>query len=166
MSDADQPQQPRRPGHGPELQRVLALKILSGHLHNRHQLMNPRLADLRELPAAEAALLIRAMAAAAHADGEVDVRERRIIGDALASIEADGDEGQWIETELAEPPCLEALIRQIDSPRSAQRFYAVSLRVLDYNSKVNLAYLRYLGQRLALPGDIVVRLNRRYGLRA
>jgi hypothetical protein len=37
--------------------------------------------------------------------------------------------------------------------------------VLDRYNNVHLAYLRYLAQRLGVPGDLVVRLNRRFGLR-
>lgn len=167
MSEAVEAQPRRRGGHEPILHQVLAQKILHGHLENRHQLIDRGLADLRERPAAEAALLIRAMAAAAHADGELDAHELEIIREALASTRLDRDERDRLKEEITEPPSLEALARRVEpSSRAAARFYAVSLRVLERDDRLDLAYLRYLAQRLAVPRDVIVRLNRRFGLPA
>ena len=156
----------RDDGHRPVLLQLLALKVLDGHLRNRHQLMDPPLSDLRGLGAEEATLLIRAMAAAAHADGRLDPEEHRTIAAALAAADQlDAAEKRRLEEGVIEPPCLEALARQIGTARTAARFYAVSLRAVDGNSKLNRAYLHYLSQRLSLPGDLVVRLNRQFGMR-
>ena len=167
MSKTADPPSQRRGGQEPVLHQVLAQKILHGHLQNRHQLMDRHLADLSERAPEEAALLIRAMAAAAHADGGLDAQELEIIREALASTKLDEDERRRLEEDIAEPPCLEALARQVEpSSQAAARFYAVSLRVLERDDRLDLAYLRYLGQRLAVPRDVIVRLNRRFGLPA
>ena len=50
------------------------------------------------------------------------------------------------------------------SSREAARFYAVSLRLLERDNKTDVAYLNYLAQRLAIPRDVIVRLNRRFGM--
>ncbi|HEY0521987.1 MAG TPA: DUF533 domain-containing protein [Stellaceae bacterium] len=156
----------RDDGHRPVLLQLLALKVLDGHLRNRHQLMDPPLSDLRGLDAAEASLLIRAMSAAAHADGRLDADERRAIAAALAAADQlDAAEKRRLEESIDEPPCLESLVRQVGAARTAARFYAVSLRTVDRNSKLALAYLGYLAQRLGLPGDLVLRLNRQFGMR-
>jgi uncharacterized membrane protein YebE (DUF533 family) len=157
----------RRGGHEPVLHQILAQKILQGHLQNRHQLIDRGLADLDGRPPEEAALLIRAMAAAAHADGALDRQEHGIVLAALASTGLGADERRTLEQEILEPPSLEALARQVEpSSREAARFYAVSLRLLDRGSKTDLAYLNYLAQRLAVPRDVIVRLNRRFGMPA
>lgn len=157
----------RRGGHAPVLQLVLAQKILRGHLQNRHQLIDRGLADLDGRPPEEAALLIRAMAAAAHADGALDPREQKILGAALASTTLGPDERRGLEQEIQEPPCVEALVRQVaPSSRMAARFYAVSLRLLDRDNRTDVAYLNYLAARLAIPRDVIVRLNRRFGMPA
>jgi uncharacterized membrane protein YebE (DUF533 family) len=157
----------RRGGHEPGLHQVLAQKILHGHLENRHQLIDRGMADLSGRPGQEAALLIRAMAAAAHADGMLDAQEHEILMAALASTELGPEERRRLELEIMQPPCLEALARQVEpASRLAARFYAVSLRVLDRDDKTDLAYLGYLAQRLAISRDVVVRLNRRFGLAA
>jgi uncharacterized membrane protein YebE (DUF533 family) len=155
----------RRGGHEPVLHQILAQKILLGHLQNRHQLIDRGLADLDARPPAEAALLIRAMAAAAHADGALDPQEHEILRAALASTGLAPDEQRALEQEIRDPPCVEALARQVEpSSRAAARFYAVSLRLLDRNDKTDIAYLNYLATRLAIPRDVIVRLNRRFGI--
>lgn len=165
MSDDNEDQPRRRGGHESVLRQILAQKILQGHLQNRHQLMDRGLADLGGRPPAEAALLIRAMAAAAHADGALDPREHEILRAALASTGLGPDEQRLLEQELSDPPCLETLARQVEpSSRAAARFYAVSLRLVERDNKIDLAYLNYLAQRLAIPRDVIVRLNRRFGI--
>ncbi|WP_448203279.1 DUF533 domain-containing protein [Azospirillum sp. sgz302134] len=154
-----------RLGHLPALHEVLARHILNAHLRNRHQLMDPAPSDLRTASAEEARLLIRAMAAAAHADGGLDQLERGRIRSVLRTSALDEEDRRELERLVEEPQCLEELVRQVGTPRMAARFYAVSLAVLDKNEPVNRAYLRYLAQRLGLPGDLVVRLNRRLGMR-
>jgi len=157
----------RRGGHEPVLHQILAQKILQGHLQNRHQLIDRGLADLDGRPPEEAALLIRAMAAAAHADGALDPQEHEILLAALASTELGHEERRSLEQEILDPPCLEALARQVEpSSRAAARFYAVSLRLLERDNKTDIAYLNYLAQRLAIPRDVIVRLNRRFGMPA
>ena len=157
----------RRGGHEPVLHQILAQKILHGHLQNRHYLIDRGLADLGGRPPADAALLIRAMAAAAHADGALDPQEHEILRAALASTGLAPDERRALEQEILEPPCLEALARQVEpSSRAAARFYAVSLRLLERDNKTDIAYLDYLAARLAIPRDVIVRLNRRFGLPA
>ena len=167
MSDNKEDRPRRRGGHEPVLHQILAQKILQGHLQNRHQLIDRGLAELSGRPPAEAALLIRAMAAAAHADGALDPQEHEILLAALASSELGPDERGALEGEIQHPPCVEALARQVEpSSRAAARFYAVSLRLLDRDDKTDIAYLNYLAQRLAIPRDVIVRLNRRFGMPA
>ena len=165
MSDDSENGPPRRGGHEPVLHQLLARKILQDHLQNRHQLIDRGLADLDGRPPAEAKLLIRAMAAAAHADGGLDPQEHEILLAALASTGLGLDEQRALEREIADPPCLEALARQVEpSSRAAARFYAVSLRLLERDNKTDIAYLNYLAMRLAVPRDVIVRLNRRFGM--
>lgn len=170
MNDADDPDEERprrRGGHESVLHLILAQKILLGHLQNRHQLIDRGLADLDGRPPDEAVLLIRAMAAAAHADGALDPQEHEILLQALTSTSLAPDKQRALEQEILQPPCLEALARQVEpSSRAAARFYAVSLRLLERDDKTDIAYLNYLAARLAIPRDVIVRLNRRFGMPA
>lgn len=154
-----------RLGHRPVLHEMLARQILDAHLRNRHQLLDRAPSDLRTVSPEEARLLIRAMAAAAHANGKLDGMELGRIRGKLRSSTLDEEDQRALERSLEEPQCLEELVRQVDSPRLAARFYAVSLAAVDKNTPINRSYLRYLAQRLGLPADLVVRLNRQMGLR-
>ncbi|MBP2312849.1 DUF533 domain-containing protein [Azospirillum soli] len=160
----------RRLGHQPVLLATLARQILEAHLRQRHWLLDLPTSDLHTVAAEEADLLIRAMAAAAHADGGLDPREHGRIRAALRTSQIGEAERRDLKRIIEEPPCLETLLRRVNTPRMAARFYAVSLAVLDLavsgrEAAVNRSYLRYLAHRLDLPGDLVVRLNRRFGMR-
>lgn len=142
------------------LDRVLAVKILDAHLRNRVQLMQRDPTDLSGVSAAEAALLIRAMAAAGHADGGLQPAEReRLVAYAGTGLLEDHVR-YGILTEIEHPPSIETLIRQVETPRIAERLYAVSIAVIGRESPVCRAYLAYLAVRLNLSKDIVLRLNR------
>src|SRR3954453_6100904 len=165
MGDESEKRHSRRGGHEPVLHQILARKILQDHLQNRHQLIDRGLADLDGRPPAEAGRRIRAMAAAAQADGGLDPQEHEILRAARASTGLGLDEQRALEREIADPPCLEALARQVEpSSRAAARFYAVSLRLLERDNKTDIAYLNYLATRLAVSRDVIVRLNRRFGM--
>jgi uncharacterized membrane protein YebE (DUF533 family) len=165
--DDDKEQPRRRGGHEAVLHQILAQKILQAHLQNRHLLIDRGLAEINGRPSEEAALLIRAMAAAAHANGEFGPQDHEILLAALASSELGPDERRSLEQEILHPLCVEAMARKVEkSSREAARFYAVSLRLLDRDNKTDIAYLNYLAHRLAIPRDIMVRLNRRFGLPA
>jgi uncharacterized membrane protein YebE (DUF533 family) len=152
----------REAGDRRVLEAALALKVLGAHLANRNQLMAAQPTDLQDLAAEQATLLIRAMGAAAHADGGYDARERDRIEAALATTALDEDARGALRSALDEPQCLETLARQVDGPEMATRFYAVSVAVLHRGPGTNRAYLDYLAHRLRLPGDVVLRLNRRF----
>lgn len=154
-----------RLGHRPVLHEMLARQILDAHLRNRHQLLDRAPADLGTASPEEARLLVRAMAAAAHANGKLDGMELGRIRGKLRSSTLDEEDQRALESSLEEPQCLEELVRKVDNPRLAARFYAVSLAAVDKNAPINRSYLRYLAQRLGLPADLVVRLNRQMGLR-
>ncbi|WP_049976036.1 DUF533 domain-containing protein [Azospirillum sp. B506] len=158
------PPKPRL-GHEPALHAMLARQILDAHLRNRHQLLDRAPTDLRTANAEETDLLVRAMAAATHADGELDATDRGRIRSRLRTSSLDGEALSRLEQAVEEPQCLEQLIRRIDSPRLAARFYAVSLATVDKNAPINRSYLRYLAQRLGPFRDLVVRMNRQMGLR-
>jgi uncharacterized membrane protein YebE (DUF533 family) len=159
------PTQGTRLGHAEAIHGVLAAKVLLGHLQNRHQLLDPPPTNLADLGPDDAALLVRAMIAAAHADGELDEQERgRILG-VLDTAALDAAERDRLVRAMAEPQSLETLVRRVASPKMASRFYAVSLAAMDRSGALSRAYLRFLALRLGLPADMVVRMNLRMGLR-
>ena len=158
-----QPAQPARAAGGRrELEVTLARKILESHLEARHSQMRSDPTDLRGVEREDAKLLIRAMAAAAHADGQLDERERAHIVRALTSTRLNEAERTELETALPDPPCLETLLRAIAGEDMARRFYAVSLAATAQGRGSNRPYFAYLAHRLQLPRDVILRLNRAF----
>ena len=100
-----------------------------------------------------ALLLIRAMIAAANADGRISDEERRRV---LAAVdEADGDAGdhRLIEHELLDPKPLDSLLAEVGDHDTARQLYAVSRAAMDGETLTQIAYLDYLRNRLGLPPD-------------
>ncbi|MET1756353.1 DUF533 domain-containing protein [Novosphingobium sp. RD2P27] len=155
---------PRGPAEANVLRRcvvdiALATKLLNAHLQNRLQLMQSNPTELQDLPFEEAAILLKAMIAAGHADGGLDEGEReRLIAIARRGIP---DEARRHSLLLAidAPPALEDVLRAVDTPELAERVYAVSAATLGHGADVNRAYLAYLAARLQLPKDIILRVN-------
>lgn len=146
-----------------ELLTTLAAKALMDHLRNRHQLFGPPPADFGALDAEEAELLLRAMVAAAQADGRIDSQEKDHIRDALRLLGLDKDRRGLLAEALSRPTPLDDLLRTVRGPHVASRFYAASVLVLDKHLAVNRAYLAYLALRLQLPSDVVDQVHRQFG---
>jgi uncharacterized membrane protein YebE (DUF533 family) len=102
-----------------------------------------------DLARQEAALLVRAMIAAAAADGRIDALERANI---IGRAKEDGDNPEtlaYLEFELAQPTTLEELIAQ--TPRSlAEPVYAASYLAITVDSEPERAYLDALALGLAI----------------
>lgn len=142
------------------IEAALAVKLLDAHLRNRVQLMVSQPTDLSGLSAAEAALLVRAMAAAGHADGGLEQDERqRLFALARTGITDDAMRHRLL-AEIETPPSVEQLVRLVETPALAERFYAVSASVIRRDRPANRAYLAYLAARLDLASDVVLRLDR------
>ncbi len=104
---------------------------------------------------ARALLLIRAMIAAAQADGEITSDERARIIDQLDARDADSEDRRILERELADPKPLDMLLREVDDRDTAQQFYLASRAAVDGSAPTQKAYLDYLRQRLALSAEEV-----------
>ena len=138
---------------------ALAAKLLNAHLQNRLQLMQSNPTELRDLPFEKAAILLKAMIAAGHADGSLGEDEReRLIAIAERGV-PDQAQRQSLLLAIDTPPSLEDILRSVDSPELAERVYAVSAATLGHDTEVNRAYLGYLAARLQLPKDIILRIN-------
>lgn len=138
----------------------LAAKLLGAHLSNRSQLMPIRPTDLSGLDEVRATLLIRAMAAAGHADGGVAADEIARLEERAYASAIPVERIAALLAELAEPPSIEALVRQVPDAPTAERFYAVSAWVVRRDEPTCRAYLDYLAIRLGLAGDVRIRLDR------
>ncbi|MHB8810211.1 MAG: tellurite resistance TerB family protein [Desulfobulbaceae bacterium] len=102
----------------------------------------------------EAILLIRAMIAAANADGAIDQEERQRILDKFKDAGLSQEEHAFLVHELFSPVSLEGIVSQVNSEAMARQVYGVSLLAINVDTDAERAYLQTLGQRLALsPAD-------------
>ncbi|MGF7205934.1 uncharacterized membrane protein YebE (DUF533 family) [Skermanella aerolata] len=108
----------------------------------------------------KALLLIRAMIAAANADGQISAVERQRILGKLDEAGADADDRRTVEQELQQPRSLDALLRDVTDPETAEQVYLASEMAIDTGSPAEKSYLQYLAARLNLPDDRVQELNR------
>ena len=113
----------------------------------------PRPPEAARIDDGRALLLIRAMIAAANADGHISPEERRRIIAQLDEAGADAEDHRLIEQELSDPKPLDALLGQVEDHDTAQQFYAASRAAMDGQTPTQTAYLDYLRNRLNLPPE-------------
>ncbi|MDQ2101121.1 tellurite resistance TerB family protein [Azospirillum isscasi] len=106
-----------------------------------------------------ALLLIRAMIAAANADGEISAAERQRVLSALDEAGGGPEERRIVERELSQPQSLDALVRSVTDPDMAEQVYLASLMAVDRDHEAERAYLAYLATRLRIAPQRAEQLN-------
>lgn len=114
----------------------------------------------------QATTLIRAMIAAANADGRIDQDEEARIQRVLDQTNAGDEARRLVAQEIQSPASVDALVREAKSPEMASHIYAASLLGIDQHNPTNQAYLRYLAQRLGLDPDATTSLHKQLGVPA
>lgn len=110
-----------------------------------------------------ALLLIRAMIAAANADGVIDADERQRILGKLDEAGINREDRALIEREIQSPEPLDTLLKEVDSPELAEQFYVASRLAIRPDSEADRSYLQYLASRLKLDPSRIAELNRVIG---
>jgi uncharacterized membrane protein YebE (DUF533 family) len=112
-----------------------------------------------ELDDAHAMLLIRAMIAAANADGQITPDERERITSKLEQAGAGPEERAVLERELESPRSVEQIVREVDGPETAVQVYLASRLAMNPDTAAERAYLDFLAARLNIPADRLSQLN-------
>ena len=99
--------------------------------------------------------LVKAMIAAARADGHVDAEETNRISEKLATSGYDEDAQQFIQAELAKPVDIDSLVDSARSEAQKVELYTVSRLAIDPRTRAERGYLDMLAGRLALPDSLV-----------
>lgn len=117
-----------------------------------------------DAPAGEetAVLLIRAMIAAAHADGVLDADERQQIMGRLQALNLSQEEQAFLQRELEAPRSVQE-IAAASSPATAREVYAASLVAVVVDTPEEEAYMQQLQQLLGLDQDAVQEVKRGIG---
>jgi len=99
--------------------------------------------------------LVRAMVAAARADGHIDDAERARIADKLAMSGLDDDGQAFIRAELAKPVDVDAIVAAATTEAQRVELYTASRLAIEPKSRAERGYLDMLAGRLQLPDPLV-----------
>ncbi|MBT9490281.1 MAG: tellurite resistance TerB family protein [Rubrivivax sp.] len=125
----------------------------------------PAPASFAQLPApqqeAHSWIMLRAMIAAAKADGHLDERERGLVETELHRLEADPLLRARVDAELRRPVEPAEVAAGVDTPEQAAEVYLASVLVVDSTSTMERAYLDALAQQLRLPASLKADLEAR-----
>jgi uncharacterized membrane protein YebE (DUF533 family) len=108
---------------------------------------------------ARALLMVRAMIAAAAADGRIDNIERdRIFGN-LRQAGLEDEAAEFIEREFKSPLSAPALVGLSTSPQSAAQIYTAARLAIDPDTDAERAFLSVLANGLKLEADLVAHID-------
>lgn len=110
--------------------------------------------------ASDALTLLRAMIAAAKADGQIDTAESQKINEQLGRANLSAEDKGFLLEELARPLNLDAVVGGVRSPQQAAEVYAASRLVVAEASAAEQAYLGLLAARLNLDPAMTTELDR------
>jgi uncharacterized membrane protein YebE (DUF533 family) len=97
--------------------------------------------------------ILRAMIAAAKADGHIDADEQRRIFGKLDELDLGTEEKAFVIDELRKPLDIDAVVSAATTPELALEIYAASVLAIDPDDPAEQAYLAMLASRLKLdPG--------------
>lgn len=124
--------------------------------------------EQRFLPAAKPAsdgqpfelALIRAMIAAAKADGHIDAEEQRRIFAKVDEAGLDAEAKGFVFDALAAPAGVSEVAASASTPEQAAELYLASRLAVDPDQPAERAYLEALAHRLKLPEGLAAHLDR------
>ncbi len=99
--------------------------------------------------------LIRAMVAAAHADGVVDETERAKISDRIMLAGIDDETGAFLRAEIENPIDMGDLVALAQTDAQKMELYTASRLAVDADGRADRGYLDMLAGRLKLPDALV-----------
>ena len=113
----------------------------------------------------DAVLLLRAMIAAANADGVIDREERDNILKKLKTVALSPEEHAFIVQELLSPADLDTIVEGVDTPELARQVYAVSLMAIEVDTDRERDYMENLARRLGLNDATIEQIHGGLGLK-
>jgi uncharacterized membrane protein YebE (DUF533 family) len=107
--------------------------------------------------------LVRAMIAAAKADGRIDAEEKDVIFERLKTMPLSAEEKAWVFDELSTPLDINAVVGRADTPEHAAEIYAASLVAITADTPAEQAYLEALATKLRLDPALVAEIHKAAG---
>ena len=105
------------------------------------------------------AVLIKAMIAAANADGHIDAKEQFAIFDLIEKMELEPEDKALVFKTIQNPPDISTIAGSAANLEQASEIYLVSRLAIDPDHPLEQAYLKDLSTALALPADLVTQLE-------
>lgn len=100
-------------------------------------------------------ILMRAMIAAAHADGHIDNEERQRIFAQVETMDLSVPEKAMLFDELRRPLSLTELVQQVPNAQTGIEVYAASASAIDTSQASSQTFLNELSQQLCIPAELV-----------
>ena len=104
-------------------------------------------------------LLVRAMIAAAYADGHIDGQEQQKIFQQVEQMDLSTADKAALFDELRSPRSIDQLLPDIRNSETAVEVYAASLLAIDQRQPASESYLQQLGDRLFIPTELRQQLH-------
>ena len=104
--------------------------------------------------------LVRAMIAAAKADGQIDADEKERIFKRLEAMPLSAEEKAFVFDELSSPLDINAVVARADTPEHAAEIYAASLVAMKPDTPADRTYLEALAHQLKLDPGLVSEIHK------
>lgn len=104
-------------------------------------------------------ILVRAMVAAARADGRIDSQETFKIREAMSRGGLTDDNDGFLFDILGQSDDLDRLVQEIDSPELAAEAWLAARLTVDLDTDLERAFMQRLAERLNLAPDLVAHLE-------
>ncbi|AZZ74590.1 hypothetical protein CCX46_05375 [Pseudomonas sp. RU47] len=123
---------------------------------------------LDRLPPAQAEqhsqAILKALVAAAKADGHIDDRERQLIEGEFTKLDNDQELQHWLHAELNKPLDPTDVARAASTPEMAAEMYIASVMLVDEENFMEKSYLDELARQLKLEPGLKVELEKQVRL--
>ncbi len=103
--------------------------------------------------------ILKAMIAAAKADGHIDAEEQRKIESELVALQLSPEMAGFLREEMRKPLDIDDVVAGVDSPQAAAELYLASRIVIGNQSAEEKAYLERLARALGLDPEQVAALE-------
>jgi uncharacterized membrane protein YebE (DUF533 family) len=108
---------------------------------------------------ATALVFIRAMIAAAAADGTIDPEERNTILGGLREAGFDPEANEWLANEMANPASVDTLVEAAESPELAAQIYTAARIAINPDKPAEKDFLAGLAGALGLDAELVANID-------
>lgn len=140
---------------------VMAYRAYGDYKQKQGETVQPQTVD--RIAAPEAALhseaILRALVAAAKADGHLDAREREVIEGEFTRLNPDAEVQRWLHAELEKPLDPADVARAASTPEIASEMYLASLVAADEQNFMERAYLDELAKQMGIDAALKQRLE-------